>query len=472
MDLFKKIIGSSPSIIEIEYVGGYTEGFVGLITDKSISLTSLTNGLDTSPSTGDIVIIGFTYGDGATRDMMAMPTGYTALANLIADNTYDINFITAYKYMGTTPDTSITLPGGTGSTSNGGTVAVSVWRGVQGVVPTNINVEKNIGPITVLPNPPSITPNITGSVVVAVGAGSHTRGIYTFSSSDLDNFITVGIGDTYDSTIGMGSKLWESGTIDPAAWTFGSTDSSAYTSGAVTFALIPKNSIPINNNLYLACSDAFTFDGSVDDLEIIITNCNGIVSSASENDITIISFGAIQKDTTPTVALPSGWTQITDGTAVDVYRTKCITAYKICGTTAESFVTLTGGTSSSVAPGFMMVQVWKNIDPTTPLDVTPQLVETANTIELDPAAITPSTAGSKIAICGAGAHNEGVHNYSASELSNFKTANYITANGDSSIGIGTYDWTSGEFDPAAWVFSGGDSTAYSSCVTTIALRPD
>jgi hypothetical protein len=221
----------------IQYVGGYVEGFAGTTSNITITLTSLTGGLASSPAAGDIVIVYF--GTSSTADRNLVVSGYTEVVELYSNDLIDTNLVVAYKFMGVTPDTSFTLTGGTLSTADAGAVAVQVWRNVN--VGTPLDVTQTTSTITdsVLANPPAITPITSGAVVVAGGAGAHSDGTQTFSSSNLTGFISVGAVDNFDVTIGLGYHVWTSGAFDPAAFTFSGDDDSFFSSAAVTLALRP-----------------------------------------------------------------------------------------------------------------------------------------------------------------------------------------------------------------------------------------
>jgi len=221
----------------IQYVGGYVVGFFGTTSEVTITLTSLTGGLASSPAAGDIVIVYF--GTGSTADQNLVVSGYTEVVELYANSTYDTNLVVAYKFMGVTPDTSFTLTGGTLNTSDAGAVAVQVWRNVNAVTPLDVTQTTATIPLSVLANPPAITPITGGAVIVAGGAGAHVNGTQIFSSSDLTAFISAGGSDTRDVTIGLGYHVWTSGAFNPAAFTFSGSDSTLYSSAAVTLALRP-----------------------------------------------------------------------------------------------------------------------------------------------------------------------------------------------------------------------------------------
>lgn len=220
----------------IQYVGGYVEGFVGQTTDKTITLTSLTGGLASQPSDNDFVIVYFGTGSNADRNLVV--SGYTELVELYANDDSDTNLVVAYKFMTGTPDTSVTLTGGTLNTSDAGAVYISVWRNVNTTTPMDVTQTTATGTNTVLADPPAITPVTLGSVIVSGAAGAHDKaGAPTYSSSNLTGFLSVGADDANDVTIGGGYNIWTTGSFNPAQFTFSDSDATKYSYAAVTLAL-------------------------------------------------------------------------------------------------------------------------------------------------------------------------------------------------------------------------------------------
>jgi hypothetical protein len=227
------------STTPLEFVGGYQLGFVGTTSDVTITFGgNLTGGSDASAQPNDLVIVYF--GTGANGNENLIVAGYTEVVELFADDTYSTNLAVAYKFMGSTPDTTLVLTGGTRGVLDAGAVALQVWRNVDQVTPLDVVSTTATGINSVLCNPPQITPTSMGAYVVAGGAGAHAAGVRTFASSDLDGFTSVGSQDTYDVTIGLGYKPWVSGAVDPATFSFSGTNSTAYSWAAVTLAIRPK----------------------------------------------------------------------------------------------------------------------------------------------------------------------------------------------------------------------------------------
>jgi len=225
------------------FVGGKVLEQSNASANYVISLTDLTGGISTSPGANDIVLISvctaLTY---TTSWGYPATSGYTTIDAIGANDSVDNALTFSYKVMTATPDTSVTMTG-TGSSSRTQVVAIQVWRNIDTTNPIDVLAPSVATINTVLANPPSITTITKNSTIIAVGSGGHTiSGGISYSSSNLDNFSSVGVSlTTNEIVIGMGSKfIQEIGSFDPAQFSFGSSDSNIYSSCGMTIALKPK----------------------------------------------------------------------------------------------------------------------------------------------------------------------------------------------------------------------------------------
>lgn len=199
----------------------------------------------------------------------------------------------------------------------------------------------------------------------------------------------------------------------------------------------------------------------------------GIASAAAAGDIVIAVFGT-GTTVDRTLAINDGTTEYTligsELYSNDTFDTSLRVAYKIMGATPDTTVTF-GPTGSDEDGGAMAVHVWRGIDTATPLDVTAVTATGINTYLPNAGSITPVTAGAIVIVAGAGGREKDLTGtYAASDLSNFIQNQQTTANGAVIAGVGSFAWTSGAFDPAAWTGS-GDTTSFSWAAITLALRP-
>lgn len=144
-------------------------------------------------------------------------------------------------------------------------------------------------------------------------------------------------------------------------------------------------------------------------------------------------------------------------------------AYKFMGSPADaSFVV--GPTGSNGDGGAIVVMVFRGVDQSNPLDVSRTLFSAVTgTPVVDPAAITPVTAGAWILVAG-GVSGTTVSTFTSSDLTGMTTV-AATGTRKAAVGMAYYTgWTGGSFDPAAWSGGGGaDGDGYGAI--TFALRP-
>ncbi len=196
----------------------------------------------------------------------------------------------------------------------------------------------------------------------------------------------------------------------------------------------------------------------------------GIAASAAAGDIVIAVFATgSAADRTLVIQDPSAVAYTLIATELysngTTYDSNLRVAYKRL-TAADATVTF-GPTLNAQDAGAMAVHVWRGVDSTTPLDVAATTATGTGTGRPNPPAITPTTAGSEIIVAGGAAAGTGAV-FVGTGLANFRTATSVDTN-DAMVGIGSFDWVSGPYDPAAW--TGGTANAADSWTAlTLALR--
>lgn len=189
-----------------------------------------------------------------------------------------------------------------------------------------------------------------------------------------------------------------------------------------------------------------------------------------EDDLVIVtvSVGTAARQPNLAIATPAGYTalpaQRTTSTSVDA---NVQTSYKVMGASPDTAVTIPA--SGNAADGISYaIEVFRGVDPVTPMDVTPTHATGTGTSVPNPASITPVSSGAWIVVCGGGAAAAGAV-FTAAYLTNFLTFNGADTQ-DGTVGCGYLTWPGGTYDPAA--FGGGNVNAANGWgATTIALRP-
>src|SRR3569623_32125 len=252
----------------ITYMGGQSGNSAGTNSNNSVTF-SLTGGTNSSPQAGDLVIVSFSNGDTTNNTLFINNPSGTAYTYFGGADTYqngssfDTNFISGYRFMPGTPETSVQLGGG--DTSGGRAWTVHVFRGVT---PNNpLDVAAVIAGTTGyhLANPGAVTPVTPGAIIYVAGAGATNTGA-NYVAGYLTGFQTSTGADTQDGDVGAGYVPWTSGAYAPAAFTGGGTDSSGDSWSAVTVALRPSTAPTVTSDAATnAAGTTATLNGSVSD---------------------------------------------------------------------------------------------------------------------------------------------------------------------------------------------------------------
>lgn len=224
------------------YVGGTTGTYNGANSTLTVSLTSLTGGISSSPSEGDLVVVG--WGGTSTVNFTKSISGWTNVFDLYADDTRDANLFAAYKIMTATPDTSIVVPGGFGTASSMG-VCVQVWRNVHGTDTTAGTATSTTAIDTGRPDAPAITTTAADALIIVIGAGTDDTAVTALTApTGSSNFLSASLaGSTYGINVGMASVVLSSvQTYNPATFGGGSTTTSdSYCAATLAFRLAPPS---------------------------------------------------------------------------------------------------------------------------------------------------------------------------------------------------------------------------------------
>lgn len=197
----------------------------------------------------------------------------------------------------------------------------------------------------------------------------------------------------------------------------------------------------------------------------------GLASAPAAGDFVIVAYnvgGNLDPDRD--VQVTTGYTEVADIFGNSFMQANLGVFYKFMPGTPDTTVTMGQTFGSGIYGGAAVIQVWRGVNVTTPMDVTATTAVATGTSNPNPPSITPGTSGAIIIAAGGGALNQsGSWSHTSSDLSNFRT-DYVNTVADVSIGMGSYAWTSGAFDPAEW--AGGEVTGNNAwAAVTMALRP-
>ena len=234
----------------VGFIGGDIQTYDPTTSDITVDLTSLTDGLASSPSTGDLVIVVFGVEANGNADFSsAIADGWTTRIEHYVNSTYDTNVVIAYKVMGALVDTALTIYGGTSAFGRPGIAMVQVWRGVDvNSIIAPMNVSSSTGSILANPPAPYASPSNPDSfqLVFAVGADNESV-VETYSSSFFDGLFASdgkghegGFGGDQSVVGAHGWKTWVNGDDNPPAFTYSGASSAANSYLAYTIILEPE----------------------------------------------------------------------------------------------------------------------------------------------------------------------------------------------------------------------------------------
>lgn len=244
------ILGTMALWLQPDEVRGAAVTYVGdaqNVVDNGADVT-----VDLSTITGlaedDLVIlVGGIPDDDRVDFTMALvsASGWTKEADLFADDTDGASLGVWYKFMGATPDTSVTVDGLGGVDTD--TVAVAMaFRNVDTAGPFDVSsvISEEIN--TSLPDPRSIDHSGDAGVVVVVAAtNAHTSAVDTCtpSASYQTNFAQQAASDSTDGGVYIGYNTSPSDPEDPAQWTCTNSDTTNNSNAVVTMALKPTAAV-------------------------------------------------------------------------------------------------------------------------------------------------------------------------------------------------------------------------------------
>lgn len=214
--------------------------------------------------------------------------------------------------------------------------------------------------------------------------------------------------------------------------------------------------------------------GGTTNVSVPLTSLTGGIGSAPQfGDLIIV---AVERCGTANKTYNiAGFTQIADLYQNDTEDSNFHVGYALATPIPQTSVVITGGSGAAADGMAIAVQVFRNVNQTTPLDVTSTTTGAINGGAVNPIAITPVTSGAVLVVTGGAAQDATSFNFSASYLTNFVTpsTNSLTSTNDACVGMGYVSWPGGTYDPAVWTVtsSGGTAANWSWNAVTIAIRP-
>lgn len=203
-----------------------------------------------------------------------------------------------------------------------------------------------------------------------------------------------------------------------------------------------------------------------------------VISGIAQNDIVIIGYAIGSSDDGDynlVVNTPTDYNEVADLFADDTQDCQLGVFYKVQGATPDTDVVVEGfgNMNNSVT---VIAMVFRGVDPTTPMDVTPTTATGIDSANANPPSINHNNpAGVWTVIVGAAGHNQGDGRSFTFPTGYTTNAVSLSANDSDDILLGMGYRSSGVSDPedpGVMTFTGGaDNVIFSWCGVTIALRP-
>ena len=231
----------------ISFVGSGKYVFINGQGPFAYQFSSLRNASGAVPTVlqNDVVVVcnGLAVSSPPPPDVNVRPSGYTAMSgNLYQEGGADSVLDVSRKFMGASPDTSVTIPNPnlSGTRVVG---AVFVFRGVNLSTPLDVAAVTAGATANALPNAGAITPVTAGAWILICGnlAGSFSSALTrpADQSSTTNHFQADIRTGTLDSTTAMGLKTdWAAGAFDPLIFGGPASISGPFATAAWTAATI------------------------------------------------------------------------------------------------------------------------------------------------------------------------------------------------------------------------------------------
>lgn len=197
----------------------------------------------------------------------------------------------------------------------------------------------------------------------------------------------------------------------------------------------------------------------------------GIGTAPIAGDVIVVAYaiGSIS-DRNVSVSINQGTiTELVDLYSNDTVDTNLGVYYSVVGATPPTSITA-GDTGSTANAGALAVHVWRNIDTTTPIDVTTTTATAGNSALANPPAITTATENAVVIAIGASGNDNATATFTqGGDLTNFLSVGGSDTE-DATVGMGSIATTSpATVDPIA--FSIATSSTFSWAAATVVLRP-
>lgn len=146
---------------------------VGTAANNAINGGDVTVTLPVGTAQGDVVIAAYGIGSegGPDHDMVTVTSGYTQLADLFSDDSFEAQLGVFRKIQGSTPDTTVVFDGN-GVADDAAAGAVMVTSGVNQTTPEDATTTTVTGINGPTPDPSAITTGTANARVIAIASST------------------------------------------------------------------------------------------------------------------------------------------------------------------------------------------------------------------------------------------------------------------------------------------------------------
>jgi RHS repeat-associated protein len=343
-----------------------TISMVGTVT-ASGKATSLRLTLPSGVQVNDQVIVASTQPSTTT---VTAPSGYTQVATVTSGGTSPLAKTTVFRHAVATGDTSVTLTYSTGTTAQ--SVVLGVYRGVDPNQPIDVTAIASAAASTSV-TAPSVTPTYASDrLLVFQGAvGTFSGSSWTAPTGTVER---AQINATANVSSGLADQPIPSGATGSRSSAFGS--SANLTAIEVTLA-------PVHTVILVGTATA---SGKATSLALTLP------SGVQVNDQVVL---ASTQPSTTTVTAPSGYTQVATVTSGGSAPLATTTVFRHTVVSGDSSVTLTYSTSSTAQAAALAV--YRNVNPSQPVDVTATGSAAASTTVVGPS-VTTTNSGDQLLV--------------------------------------------------------------------------
>lgn len=219
---------------------------------------------------------------------------------------------------------------------------------------------------------------------------------------------------------------------------------------------------------------AISFIGSAEGSATNGGNVTLTLPAMIQNDLVIVTYGIGDNDDVDFIMamVTAGYTKVADLFANDVQDTNLAVFWKVMGATPDTTAEVDGqGGADAAVPAVCMV--FRGVDPTTPMDVTPTTATGIDTMHPNPPSIDPlNPTGLWTVIVGASGHTlggAGTYTFPTGYVTNAIDRVADDAS-DCIVGMGYRTNPADPEDPGVMTHSGTDSANFSWAAVTLALR--